>query len=160
MGLDMFLNAHLHLTGYSFYPEEQQKLHAKVLDATGLADMADPETPSIDLQITVAYWRKANQIHAWFVKNVQDGKDECQESYVERDQIIELRNLVKEVLAEFDPADPSTADKLPPQGGFFFGSTDIDDWYRHDLEDTVKQLDRVIGHPQFAHSHFYYRASW
>ncbi len=27
--------------------------------------------------IEVGYWRKANQIHNWFVKNVQGGVDDC-----------------------------------------------------------------------------------
>ena len=25
----------------------------------------------------VGYWRKANAIHGWFVRNVQNGKDDC-----------------------------------------------------------------------------------
>jgi len=38
----------------------------------------------------VGYWRKANAIHDWFVQNVQDGRDECQESYVTLSQLQEL----------------------------------------------------------------------
>ena len=31
-------------------------------------------------EVCVAYWRKANAIHSWFVENCQDGVDECQYS--------------------------------------------------------------------------------
>ena len=33
---------------------------------------------------------------------------------------------------------------LPSRSGFFFGSTEYDDWYVRDLEDTVEQIDDVI----------------
>ena len=37
----------------------------------------------------VGYWRKANQIHKWFVDNVQDGVDDCGEYKVTKEQLIE-----------------------------------------------------------------------
>lgn len=33
----------------------------------------------------VGYWRKANAIHAWFVKNVQGGVDNCQSHEVSKE---------------------------------------------------------------------------
>ena len=41
----------------------------------------------------VMYWRKANHIHAWFVKNVQDGIDNCAEYYVSPDNLRELHRV-------------------------------------------------------------------
>ena len=41
----------------------------------------------------VAYWRKANAIHRWFVNNVQDGIDECQETIVTRNQLFTLLQI-------------------------------------------------------------------
>lgn len=38
----------------------------------------------------LVYWRKANMIHNWFVENVQNGKDDCNEYPVTRDQIVAL----------------------------------------------------------------------
>ena len=32
--------------------------------------------------VEVAYWRKANAIHGWFVYNIQDGVDDQNEYYV------------------------------------------------------------------------------
>jgi len=46
----------------------------------------------------VACWRKANQIHRWFVENVQDGNDDCKEYYVSRENLKELLDTVNTVL--------------------------------------------------------------
>ena len=46
----------------------------------------------------VAYWRKANAIHKWFVDNVQKGKDDCKEYRVTRRNLLDLCDLVSDVL--------------------------------------------------------------
>ena len=103
--------------------------------------------------VEAMYWRKANAIHKWFVDNVQNGVDECEEHYVSREQLTELRDLVLEVLATRD------ASKLPPQAGFFFGNTDITEWYWKDLEYTVEELNKVLE--DFSDRwEFNYRSSW
>ena len=90
----------------------------------------------------VMYWRKANQIHNWFVNNVQDGKDDCGSYYVSFEQIKELYYLVQRVRESQDPA---LAKKLlPPVEGFFFGSVEIDDWYWEDLKRTEEGLLEII----------------
>ncbi len=43
------------------------------------------------------YWRKANQIHKWFVDNVQDGNDDCKTYYVSTEDLEKLLNICKEV---------------------------------------------------------------
>ena len=45
----------------------------------------------------VAYWRKFNALHGWFVNECGDGKDECQEMYVSEDKLKEILNLLKQV---------------------------------------------------------------
>lgn len=102
----------------------------------------------------VAYWRKANQIHAWFVKNVQDGIDKCQESYVTIDQLRRLLRDVNDVLENRDLA----MEILPTQSGFFFGGTGIDAYYFEDLEYTRKVLEEIISNDQSYD--YYYQSSW
>jgi hypothetical protein len=46
----------------------------------------------------VITWRKSNQIHRWFVENVQDGNDNCQSYYVSRDHLKQLLRICKEVV--------------------------------------------------------------
>lgn len=106
------------------------------------------------LTTEVAYWRKANAIHKWFVDNVQGGVDECQRSYVSREQLTALRDLCKSVLEKPDRAESA----MPTQSGFFFGSTGYDQYYYEDLELTVKQLTTALDSPD--ELDFYYQASW
>lgn len=86
------------------------------------------------------YWRKANAIHSWFVTNVQDGEDECRPHYVSVEQLQSLVDTCKRVLENRERA----GELLPPQSGFFFGSTDIDEYYFQDLQRTVDQLEPLI----------------
>ena len=46
----------------------------------------------------VMYWRKANQIHAWFVDKVQSGLDNCGRYHVEWEQLRELLFVVLRVI--------------------------------------------------------------
>jgi hypothetical protein len=101
------------------------------------------------------YWRKANAIHKWFVDNVQGGLDECQESWVSQEQLEQLLAVIEEIMADNTKA----AELLPPQAGFFFGSTDMDDWYWKDLERTRDGLRGLLAKNLKSWS-IYYRASW
>jgi hypothetical protein len=143
MGLDMYLNA----KRYIWYNEEDlAETVAKVFP-----ELAGRRVKEVIVE--AMYWRKVNAIHKWFVDNVQDGVDECEEHYVSREQLTELRDLVKQVL------DTRDASLLPPQAGFFFGSTDITDWYWKDLEYTLEGLNKVLE--DFPDRwEFNYRSSW
>ena len=99
MGLDMYLRAEQYVSGYDFRPEEETKRYHELVAQFEVGEYVNSETPSAQVSFTVAYWRKANAIHAWFVTNVQDGCDECQVSDVSREQLAELRNLCLGVLS-------------------------------------------------------------
>ena len=72
----------------------------------------------------IGYWRKANQIHRWFVDNVQDGRDECKIHELGKEKLEELLSLCREV-----KENPEQASKLlPTQQGFFFGSYEYDEF--------------------------------
>ena len=73
----------------------------------------------------VAYWRKANAIHKWFVDNVQSGKDDCDSYEVSREQLVKLLGDCEQVKAHNELAE----ELLPTQSGFFFGSIEYDKWY-------------------------------
>lgn len=98
MGLDMYLYARRHVSGYEFVGEEEKRLYTGLVDLFGVKEFVDPDTPSGEVQVCVAYWRKANAIHKWFVDNVQDGVDECQFADVEREQLEALRRDCMTVL--------------------------------------------------------------
>ena len=135
MGLDMYLKAQKYASE-NLSPE----LYSKVLDAVNVDVLPRKELPSVEVNVGVAYWRKANAIHQWFVDNCQDGTDDCRPAYVSREQLEELLNLAKQV-----KADPSLASELlPTSSGFFFGSTEYDEYYMQDIDNTIEQLEQVL----------------
>lgn len=135
----------------------------EILSIIGLKDeKVCQSTPSLTVKVKIGYWRKANQIHKWFVDNVQNGVDNCQDFIVQREQLEHLLTICNSILSHKDKKDmKEKADELlPTSSGFFFGSTDIDDWYFDDIKSTVQQLTDILNNPKFAEAEFYYRASW
>jgi len=104
----------------------------------------------------VGYWRKANSIHKWFVENVQNGVDDCEYYEVTRQHLGKLNSLVQQVLDDRNLA----MKLLPPQSGFFFGSTDIDEWYWSELESTLKIIVDTMESTDWDTQIVVYRASW
>ena len=85
---------------------------------------------------------------------MQDGVDNCEGYYVGRDQLKALREICVRV-SQFQTL---ATDLLPPQEGFFFGSTECDEYYYRDIENTIKIIDRALSLPNSWE--FEYRASW
>ena len=156
MGLDQYLHAEKYISGYDHQREEQKNEYRSLVESFGVGEFVDPESPSAYVKFTVAYWRKANAIHQWFVNNCQGGKDECQDTYVSREKLQELLDLCKTV----GKSKKKAAELLAPQGGFFFGSTDIDQYYFQDLKDTIEILEKCLTDKFFESCDFYYRSSW
>lgn len=154
MGLDMYLSAKKYMSKY-FDPADAEKIK-QVNDIFGVVGVEDEDYGAEEVKFRVAYWRKANAIHDWFVKNVQDGVDECQEAWVSREQLQELIDICKQILADNSKAD----ELLPTASGFFFGSTDYDDWYIDQLKFTAERFEKILSDPAFAKADFYYQSSW
>ena len=106
----------------------------------------------------VAYWRKANQIHNWFVENLQDGIDECQLTIVDEDSLRELLEVCKEVF-EKKNADFSE-ENLPTASGFFFGNLDYDEYYYSNVELTITKLEEILKNTDFDKEVIFYQSSW
>lgn len=102
------------------------------------------------------YWRKANAIHKWFVDNVQGGNDDCGDYEVSEEQLQTLLDTCKKVLADKTQAEQL----LPTKSGFFFGGTDIDEWYFKDVENTITILESALSTPKDSYPSFEYTSSW
>lgn len=144
----MFLTAKIYLSEYNEESKEKSQKVAEIF-------------PDIKLRVKeicfeLGYWRKANAIHKWFVDETQEGEDECNESYVSIEQLRELKELCKKELAEKDNEDFEGV--LETQSGFFFGSTEKDEWFYNDMENTIKIIDEAEKIAEKCD--FYYRASW
>lgn len=130
MGLDMYL----------FGVKEESNMH-------------NYDIGKVSTQIEIGYWRKASQIHRWFVKNVQKGVDNGATYYVSRENLKTLKNLSEEVLIE-----PKRAEVLLPlSDGFFFGNTGYDEKYFHNIQKTI-EICRYALEKNF--DYFVYQSSW
>lgn len=146
-----------------------------------------------NIEEEVAYWRKANAIHNWFVQNVQDGKDDCRDYYVPEEKLRQLLELCKEVKRKVIMKDDKVvngqrlnengeweniledgkiitnpeeiANILPTTSGFFFGSTDYDEYYMMDIDYTIEVLEAEMNKiKEYEEKHvwfsYYYSSSW
>lgn len=166
IGLDMYLSARKYLSGANYTRDAEDNLvkhynpdYELLLGVVGLtAGDAREDVPSAQVEVTVGYWRKVNAVHIWFVDNCANGEDDCRPASVSRDQLVELRDLCREVSLDHDKAE----DLLPSASGFFFGSTEYDEWYFQGIEETIEMLDRILANPRFEFDSwdFQYQASW
>jgi hypothetical protein len=200
MGLDMYLYAEIY---------QSVKFNKNAEDCAGDATLKHLEYDGkytyagggVRIQIPIAYWRKANAIHKYFVDiNKKRNKDEflggwfsfvgqegyesnkelfdriinrmsddCSPIYLEREDLEKLLAICEEITAPNEDTSElikywtieRVKELLPTQGGFFFGSTDYDEWYFDDIKNTVKKIKKVLtDFDEKSHVDFYYRASW
>jgi len=172
MGLDMYLTGKRYI-----WRDERDKIRI-----TGLP--VKHEVKSVDYDMGT--WRKANAIHKWFVDNVQDGEDNCAQYGVSREKLQDLYQAVTKVLESSELVEgvivngytigdggKRIANKevgrvmenvsvakelLPTEEGFFFGSTDYNEWYYRDLETTKRLLADALSSDK--EIDFYYESSW
>lgn len=154
MGLDMYLSGKRYLSKY-LNETDSDKINT-INEIFGIDGDEDKDYGVEEIKFRLAYWRKANPIHKWFVDNCQNGIDECQETWVTRDKLVELLDVCKTVLADLSKAQKL----LPTQSGFFFGSSDYDEWYQRDLEYTVARLEKILEDSALDNVDFYYQSSW
>lgn len=154
MGLDMYVTGKRYLWGFD--GSEDKQIAADILRF--FPEMAGKQVKEVSVE--VMYWRKANAIHKWFVDNLQEGKDECQETFFNPEDLYPLQELCRTVLEDNSRAH----ELLPTANGFFFGGTEYDEWYFKDVERTLKWLDGLLIKDALDGSlkdwSFYYQSSW
>jgi hypothetical protein len=157
MGLDMYLRATEYVSRWDYdgnNADDNNPLFDQLVKQFDVTDaIGDTTFGGISIDFPMGYWRKVNSVHNWFVENCGGGVDECQQMYVNRQHLEELREICKQVLADHSLAE----ELLPTSSGFFFGSTDFDEYYFKDLEYTVKVIDRCL---KSKFDYFEYQASW
>ena len=149
MGLDMYLEARKYV-GQKNYINGESTPNADyaalvALAPKGLVDNVQFGGASISL--TVGYWRKANAIHGWFVNTLAGGVDECQEIYVSRIALVDLLAACKAVLsvsAGVSKQDVANEFGLMPTQGFFFGGSELDEYYDSDLKYTIEMIEHIL----------------
>lgn len=183
MGLDMYLYKKTYRNNWlDQTPENQISVDVK------LGGVQHPSIkPERISHITefVMEWRKANQIHGWFCKNTRELMDNVRYE-LNREDLEKLLLDCKKVLQILETAPkgttkvlggwkdgeeyyvdvevytdiPEVLEILPPTQGFFFGSYEIDDYYKEDIEDTITSLEEELSLPEIGWTEYEYHASW
>jgi hypothetical protein len=156
MGLDMYLSKKTYVKQWEHKGEDN--FNVEVTQKGEPVQHIKRERISYVVE-EVGYWRKANQIHNWLVQNVQEGEDDCGEYDVHEEQLEELLELCKKVLANNELA----KELLPSQSGFFFGGTEYDEWYFKDLENTIEIIETLLSERNedgYLDGSIYYQSSW
>jgi hypothetical protein len=160
MGLDMYLNKKTYVQNWNHNPSEE---HHQIEVKRGGVIRTDIKPSRITYIVEqVGYWRKFNALHGWFVDNCGRGVDECQEIYVEEEKLEELLETLKEVSSDFT----KSSELLPPTQGFFFGSDEVDEYYKQDVNSTIEVIEEVLKEHELSKQYglhsgdFYYQASW
>lgn len=158
MGLDMYLYATNSVSSKYDTPDNQE-LYGTLVNVMNAQHFVAKESDLRFAQVKVqlAYWRKANQIHNFFIQECADGKDDCSPVYVEREQLEELLKRCTLILES--KKDEDAQHMLPTQSGFFFGGTEYDEYYYQDLEHTKELLEDILKNSQ-ENWEFEYQASW
>lgn len=150
MGLDMYLSARKYLWSHS---DKDKELARKINELIDLEPKEENRFRGASLlvksvEVEAMYWRKAYDIHQWFVKNIQGGVDNCEEYVVQHSQIEELICLCQKAIDNQDTS--------------FFGidiSTD-DQWFWNSLKHTVEELTIALDALPERQYTFYYQSSW
>ena len=168
MGLDMYLYVEKYVSRKDYHRDENGDLDAKdskaftdLVNTLGVASLIDEDSwTGFTVNVPVGYWRKANAIHNYIVETHADGRDECQEIGLSRDNLHTLREMCKLAIDGYKENESTVfaEENLPTTSGFFFGSTEYDEWYFQDLQNTVDIIDRCLADE--ANDWFIYRASW
>jgi len=110
--------------------------------------------PKIKLQSEVAYWRKFNALHNWFVQNIQNGEDDCGSYIVDIDKL-------KELLYKLAKINKKNAKKiLPTASGFFFGGTEYDEYYFEEIKNLCTTIMALVESINPEEEMLIYRSSW
>jgi hypothetical protein len=182
MGLDQYLTKRTYVKNWDHTPREKRN-RITVRQGGKLRTNIKPDRIEYVIE-GIGYWRKANQIHKWFVDNCQDGVDDCREALVSYENLKRLYNICKTVMDSIELVDgkiqngwsykngkevpimemgkkiknPKVAQKLlPSTGGFFFGNTEYDQYYAEDIKNTIKILEEILEDED---GDFYYHSSW
>lgn len=193
MGLDMYLERinrkAIKYDNMDFYIPNEEKNNTALYQEIKpfLVDRGSESYQYKSLSEEIGYWRKANHIHNWFVEYIQNGNDDCSIYEVTKEQLVELREVCKDVLSASKLVDgkiyggtswtkddgekvlwedgkiiedSTVAEELLPRAdGFFFGSQYYDEHYYYLLEDTVNFIDEALKTNFETHA-IRYSSSW
>ena len=105
----------------------------------------------------VLYWRKANQIRNWIVNHTElEEDDNLRAVELSKDVLEDLKNDCELVLENHDKAE----EIMPTCSGFFFGSTEYDEYYFDILKYTTEKIEIILNTTDFETEVIEYEDWW
>lgn len=184
MGLDMYLSKRHYVKRWD-HQDTKDKHEITIKKGDKVVDTINAQNISEVIE-DICYWRKANQIHKWFVDNVVRSEDyQGNDEYVSKGDLEKLLAVCKQVVAGSELVEGKikngqkiengkwvdvmqdgkyikdstlARELLPTERGFFFGGTDYDEYYLSDLTHTITELEKALAVEDSGT--FYYSASW
>ena len=104
---------------------------------------------------TIGYFRKVNFLVKYFENLGFDVEHQLPFTITKENAEI-LLSRCNQVLEDNSKA----PELLPTMEGFFFGSTDYDEYYVNDIKDTIDIVTKVLETTDFEKEMVYYVSSW
>lgn len=141
MGLDMYLYT---------YPEEQEENYKKIFE------LSNEESNKLwDETYEIGYWRKCNFLHKFLCTNGQLIENEILYIIPRATLYDFLEKAVKVVKKHSTKFSQNT---LPTCAGFFYGSTEYDDYYYEWVLEEISKVAEILKN--YDDEKFLYYASW
>lgn len=151
----MYLYAEKYISSLDAFKKDDPKKYQAILETAEMDNLPKSDYGNIMVKSQVGYWRKANAIHGWFVRECANSVDECQEMYVSAEKLIELRDeCVKALANRHNATKPIEADyvhKLDGENSEDIMKLIVDSMKRQSeksntkLEDTLDPLAPTTG---------------
>lgn len=109
-------------------PENQEELQ-----------ILDKQFEELDPRKQIAYFRKVNFLVAFF-----NYEEDCSYLEISKEQVEDLIERCKTILRARKNKEERAKELLPTESGFFFGSTEYDDWYYEDVKDVRKKFTEIL----------------
>lgn len=139
MGLDMYFSARKTEFEHRFdelpnikieYDEDLVDLQAYVTQRKSL---------SVTTEYDIGYFRKFNALHNYIVREFTNGEDNCRPVYLSHEDCHKILDTLKSITPE------NAKDIMPTGSGFFFGSTEYDDYYFSDVADAIELFELICN---------------
>ena len=100
--------------------------------------------------------RKENWVHGWVDRRIEGGVENTTNHELTIDDLFDLFRDMNLVLQDYDPH--LIAELLPPTSGFFFGSTEVGDWYFLQVRRRRDELEKLLESHEEGDEYVYW--SW
>lgn len=148
MGLDMYMYRKLYIKNWEHTAKENRYEVTVKRNGEVLEDWSNPTY----IEKEVGYWRKFNALHGYIVNEFAGGLDNCEQIYLSKE---DLQKILDTLIDTYETKDAS---KLPPTEGFFFGSTDVDEYYWDDVKQSIEAFKTYVADNEEVD--YFYTASW